>query len=427
MATACGSTDRVVAVYARDASPPDVVRDTPAVDADDFCAPARGGAACRGAVVATSFRYALCVCDAQAISGSLVTDSFDSARGPYGVPARLAGAVGVNGSLTASGRLDVGGALLVGSAQGVTALDALRVRGLARIGGGLMGSSNATFEDVSLRGDVEARSLRVLGTLTLPAGRSVRTVEAREVARMATADVAVPPPCDCAAAARVPVEALVAARRTDNDNGAAGLTDDALTRVDRAARLALPCGRFYLRGVSGASPLTLIVAGRVALYVEGDVSVDALRVELTAGAEVDVFITGNLNVTRTLAFGDPATPARARMYVGGGGGLSLGGDGVFGGNLYAPGVELRLAGDVTVYGSVLARVVTASGNLAVHFDQAVLDPGAGCEAPSAPTCASCRDCPLRACVDGRCAQCRSDADCCAPLRCAGGRCQPEPP
>ena len=87
-------------------------------------------------------------------------------------------------------------------------------------------------------------------------------------------------------------------------------------------------------------------------------------------------------------------------------------------------MELRLAGNATLYGAVLARAVSNAGAVAMHFDEAALDPGGGCAAPT--SCASCRECPGLACLDGRCAACRADDDCCAPLRCALGRCVAAP-
>jgi hypothetical protein len=40
----------------------------------------------------------------------------------------------------------------------------------------------------------------------------------------------------------------------------------------------------------------------------------------------------------------------------------------------------------------------------------------------APQCTSCGDCEGRSCIDGRCAPCETDADCCAPFACFFGAC-----
>lgn len=433
---ACSPTPHTVAVWRDDApdvtdvtDASDVVDVTDVTDArdvtdamgDPFCAPLRAGAACRGALEATAFRHALCTCATQAFSGALVTDSFDSARGPYRTPARMGGAVGLNGTLALSGRLDVGGDLTVGGAAALNALDVFTVRGRLRSAGALAGTALATFADASFRGDVRARVLRVTGTLTLPEGRTVTADETLDAPTVRRADVPVAPPCDCDPTTRIPVAARVDQHRADNDNARANL---APTALDGTSSLTLPCGRYWLQPTRTAQSLALRIDGRVALYVDGDVNVETLAVTLAPGAELDLYLKGNLNVTRGLTLGDPAAPSRVRLYVAGIGGVSLDGDAVLAGNVYAPDVELRLAGNATLYGAVLARAVSNAGDVAIHFDEAVLDPGGGCASPTA--CASCRECPGLACLDGRCAACRTDDDCCAPLRCALGRCVAAP-
>ncbi len=424
-AVACGPTDhRVARVRPTDAG--DAALDRPNADVPvGFCDPR---APCRPALVATAFRYAVCACGQWSSAASLVTDSFDSSRGPYTSPGGTAGSVGTNTSLTEGGRFDIRGSLWVGGDAGVNAPAALRVSEVIRSNGDLIGLDEVSAHDAFVNGEVRARDLRIPGVLTLPPGRTITVSGARVVGAERREPVSVSPPCDCDPANRPPIAQLVAARRDDNDNRAAGLTADSLTQASRPARVELACGRYYLRGITGASALTIVALGRVELYVEGRIEMqDDLRVELASGGEIDLFVTENIDLHRGFYFGSPERPARARVFIAGARQIALAGESRFAGNLYAPDTEVQLSGGAEVFGSLLARRFAVSGNLSVHYDRAVLDPGACAPAVAPATCATCRECPGQACIRGRCAACGSDADCCAPLRCASGRCLAEPP
>lgn len=380
---------------------------------------------CRSTVSTGSFRYAICTCSAWTSAATVRTDAIDSARGmtlPTGVPA---GSVGTNGEFSPAGDVTLGGALRVGGGGGVHANGTLRVATDLRSNGAVSGPGDVTAGNVWANGAVHLGSLTVAGTVTLPAGADLSVDRPPAVSRVVRAPVSVPPPCDCAAPELAAVAARAQLARGDNDDLAAGVSADLLARVDRPERVTLPCGRYYFTGIRGNAPLTLALTGRAEVVIDGDVSVDDLRVELGPAGEVDLLVAGSVNVGRSLVVGSPAAPARARMFVLGAGVLALAGRVDFAGNLYAPRTELRVSGDVEVYGALLVDRLAASAGLTVHYDVSVLEPGADC--PPAARCASCRECPGAACIGGACGPCRADDDCCAPFFCAAGRCLPAPP
>lgn len=387
-----------------------------------------GTRTCGGRVAARQFRYAVCTCDDYATSAPLTTDSFDSARGAY-VPGGRGGSLGVNGRVAASAPLTLGGALWAGGSGlqagtggEIRAASDLRVRGPIESDARIEVGRDAFFGDRA-----RARELVVTGTLTQAPGASLDVSGTRSIGHSVTAPVVVPAPCGCGVDDILDVPALVRAHRDDHDGVALGLSPTALANRTGDRTVDLGCGRYYLTAIGGTGALTLRASSRAALFVDGDVSLDApLVVELSDGADLDLFVAGNLVSSSSVRFGDADHPARARLYVGGRGTLQLDGDALFGGNLYAPRAELTTSGRVEVFGSLFVRRLAASGPLLVHYDTAVLKAGDGCGAPVGPSCASACDCAGGACNGGTCGACASTADCCAPLFCLGGQCVADP-
>jgi len=398
--------------------PPVVVGDGP-----------RGRSLCGGSVAERTFRYALCSCTSIAFSTPVRTDSFDSRMGPYSAPGGRGGAVGSNGDVQLSSPMVFGGSLWAAGAAGVQAPGAgtpVTVGGELRSGGPFTSMSSLGVDlDAYVAGDVSASELRVDGALVTPASATVSaTTEA--VGARRTEPVAVPPPCDCDPAVLLDVGALVRAAADDHDDAAAGLAPDALRGYAEDTRVSLPCGRYFFDGVSGTGSLTFEVTGRAAVYVRGDLAPGgALRVEVAPGAELDLFVEGVLSAEGGVAFGDPARPAAARLYLGGSGRVNLTATSVFAGNVYAPRAEFATSGELEVFGAIFVGGIAASGGVEIHYDTAVLDVGADCPPPEGG-CDTCRDCRNQACVAGECDACTSSDQCCSPLLCIAGRCQAEP-
>ncbi len=387
-----------------------------------------GTRTCGGRVAARQFRYAVCTCDDYAAAAPLTTDSFDSARGAY-TPGGRGGSLGVNGRVAASAPLTLGGALWAGGSGlqagtggEIRAASDLRVRGPIESDARLESGRDAYFGDRA-----RARELVVTGTLTQAPGAGLDVSGTRSIGHTVAAPVSVPPPCGCGVDDILDIPALVRAHRDDHEGEALGLAPSALANRSGDRTVELGCGRYYLTAIGGTGALTVRVAARAALFVDGDVSLDApLVVELADGADLDLFVAGNLVSSSVIRFGDAARPARARLYVGGRGTLQLDGDALFGGNLYAPRAELNTSGRVEVFGSLFVRRLAASGPLLVHYDTAVLKAGEGCDAPVGPSCASSCECAGGACNGGVCGACATSADCCAPLFCLSGQCVADP-
>ncbi|HXI59756.1 MAG TPA: hypothetical protein VNO55_27000, partial [Polyangia bacterium] len=146
-------------------------------------------------------------------------------------------------------------------------------------------------------------------------------------------------------------------------------------------------------------------------------------IDLAPGAELDLFVGGNLSLGGATAFGNRARAGNVRVYVGGST-VTLPGGKAVGANIHAPGALVTLPAATDLTGSVYASHFSLGGAVTVHYDQAVLE-GAAC--PNTPvTCQGCADCSgaAPACRQGACTACQTDADCCPPFQCAAGRCRP---
>ncbi|MFO0647722.1 MAG: hypothetical protein U0326_15880 [Polyangiales bacterium] len=407
-----------------------------------------GGGRCAGGVAETTFRWALCSCQNVSLSARFTTDGFDSTRGPY-APGDTGAGVGANGTFQSSNITEVGGALWIGAAAPWGTASPHTISQVLRVNGSYSGSNTLTARDEAyFNGPVRTSStVAITGALHLPEGAAIEgDVTYRRAAREA---VTVTPPCDCSASARVPVAAFIAEARTRNDNARLGLDAASLTGINTAARIDLPCGRYYLRGITSSAPVTIVAHGHTALFIDGDISMSQpLTITLDPTAELDVVLGGRFGISAALTLGNPAYPALTRLYVGSTDGLSLTNNTVLGANLYLPDGRLGTSGPLEVFGSVFVGDFSSSNEIRVHYDRAVLRVGDACH-PTTPTtpadagtpadtgtpadasrpdggatpmCASCRDCANQACNGGTCGPCRVDSDCCAPLQCWMGRC-----
>ena len=279
--------------------------------------------------------------------------------------------------------------------------------------------------DAEIGERLEAVDLTVTGTLTAPAGVPIDVSRNQRVGAVRRAPVDVRAPCDCSADALLDVAALVARHETDNDNAAAGFDPTRLGGFAGRRTVEVPCGRLYVPRLSGQGALTIVARQRTALFVAGDVTLtDRLTVQVADGGELDLFIAGLLSSPAPIFLGDAEHPSRVRLYLGGTGAFHFSGGSMFGGNLYAPRADLYISGPLVVFGSIFANALVTSPGATVHYDLSVLDRGADCGEPPPDQCMSCRDCGNQACIGGQCGACRTNADCCPPLFCVRGTCEP---
>jgi hypothetical protein len=232
--------------------------------------------------------------------------------------------------------------------------------------------------DARVAGGIDLASLEVGGTLTVPEGEPINgTVTANQTVR---APVTVEPACACDPGDLVDIGDFVVAHRDANENLAIGLDADALTDYGGDTVVELPCGRYYLGPIRGDGALTLRVSGRVALMVDGDVTMTApLAIELVGDdAELDLMIAGLLRSLAPITAGDPAHPARTRIYVGGDGVMEINGDSQLATNLYAPKAQISLTGTATVFGSLFVRRLEQAAPVVIHYDLDVLRADSAC-------------------------------------------------
>ncbi len=375
------------------------------------------------------FRFAVCACSSLDIAGTFSTDSFDSTRDAGPATGTLA-SIGCNGEISTDSMLSIAGSLWTGG-PGPDGGPAVTLGGGATAGGTIANDVHSASDmevggKYLVRGDVWSAgsvivdpggSLAVLGSLYLPATASAPNVQATLV----HAQVPVTAPCSCATPIDVP--AVVAAYADVNDDVSVGLTKDA----SLSGTVVFPCGRYAVAGIVGDS-VVLRIGGRVAVFVTGDISVTQdLKIDLAPDAELDLFVAGGVSIMGAFEIGDPDSPSRTRVYVGGATVALSASATPLAANLYAPHAVLELASDLEMWGAIFADRLQLSGNFAIHYDTSVLQVAgaSGCEATAGP-CRTCNDCggATPACKAGSCAPCTTTADCCAPLGCASnGRCQ----
>jgi hypothetical protein len=238
--------------------------------------------------------------------------------------------------------------------------------------------------------------------------------------------VTIDPPCPCADKDIINVDGLVAEATTNNDDAKYTINPAMLNVLIGNVEVTLPCGKIYFDQIGGIGNIIFNVTGRVAVFVGGSVAnTGNLEFRLSPGAEIDLFIKGDLAVTGRALFGEKERPAASRIYVGGSGDVFLTGFTEFVGNLYAPRSLVQGIGFENIYGSIFAGNFVSPGFANFVYDSAIMTVGDNCGAPPPPanTCSQCGTCTGgTACVGGKCGACSNDGDCCGQLICSNGKC-----
>jgi hypothetical protein len=381
---------------------------------------------CTSALASSRFQYGICSCDDLSFGGALTTRAFDSGAGggvDSGAP------VGVNGELFVVGGAHIGGTFVSSGTSflstGSGGVD-LTVRGDAMVGGGLGVINLSVARDARIDGDLfVAETMSIGRDLYRTPGRTTTVGTQQVTGAVREEAVRVPPPCPCDAASILDVASLVTQAAAQNDNAVAGVDPAAWADATAVpATLVLRCGRYYVNALRSAQGLSIRVEGRSALFVgDGIRALAGLRIDLAPGAELDLFVKGDVTVLGDVALGDASRPAALRMYMAGAGGIfnsafELFGGSMIAGNLYAPRTEVRFLGVVEIRGALFAAKITHVGALELFYDRAILDANTSCDAPVSACDPAFPACPQgHACVAGTCAPCRSDADCKQPLVC----------
>jgi hypothetical protein len=389
------------------------------------------GEACAGQLASQTFTHALCACEDLAAK-ALSTGSFDSTVSvtnavQWGAPVGVAGYfLSLSSAFTSVA--SIGGSLTIAGTPSPRAITTpFNVMGDLRIAGQVSFlwrlDTGRDLWVASRVGYVEYVIVRrnfYKGPSGSLVGLSTPVIPPNSTYDKPTLQV--DDPCHCAE--RLDVAAMEAAERLNNDNALRGIDGASLARVSGTTRLELPCGRFLFDSIGGSGILQLVIHGRTAMFVDAQVDLSLIDFQLTLdpGAELDVFVRTNLVLGTKL--GDPARPAVVRVYVGGSADIAIP-SGAFGANLYAPNANIGIATQAMA-GSVFGKTVTVPEWSSIRYDRAVLTQGNKCDLPA--TCEKCSGCSSgAACIAGTCGPCTTDDDCCLPLVCSQGSCQPLQP
>jgi hypothetical protein len=386
---------------------------------------------CPDQLAQRAFRYALCACGDYVSSQALVTDAFDGSQGAYGpLNMTAGGSVGVNKDLH-PGPMTIGGSLWASSTTGdITTTSSMVVAGDLHAQIELRPASLVVQGDAWLASGLQASGdVTVKGTVHVPAMKPTDVAGTLTYGAMDGKSYPYAPACDCSHL--VDIASVVRTYEAQNDDDALHIDSRMLENVqpDGGAPpppISLPCGRIFLTRIGGNAPIHLIAQGRVAIFVQGDLSISDFQIDVPTGTELDLFVGGSINVRGAFLVGDPSNPARARTYVGGSS-VNLQSQATLAGNLYAPAATITLGGNAptTLFGSIFAATVSSGSDLTIHFDKAILAPSSTPACATPPTCSTCNDCNGQACnsLSQTCVPCADSTQCCAPLVCnAQGAC-----
>ena len=391
------------------------------------------GDQCAGDVAQTTFGFGICTCDSLSFGHEVFVDGFDSATGPY-VPLGRGGGIGANQSIasaTTNPGLTATGTVWATGEDVEEDDDALLVAHSSSIGENLycgagvhldpnVGTVDIGNDGFVMGGFGTSGDVNFGGTLHVPYDTEdvPETVSAETVVE--DGDLQVRRACaDCDDP--LDIESIVnAASDSDfNNNQDIDLDPDALEGGGNV-RLDLPCGHYYLTGISTEADVTIVAHGRTALYVDGDIVTEPganLSIVPAEGAELDVLVKGDVHVAQAPAeFGSPNYPAMFRLYVGGPTGFVADQRIGIGGFVYVlPGEFVMNIQSLEVFGGIYAQnYVTANQRTAIHFDRRILQVGEEC--PGEPP-----DDPDRCIPLGE--ECEESSECCTPLQCLSGVCR----
>ena len=315
LSSACAIEDPVAERRSADAAGLDTSEpDAAALDASE---PDAGP---RGPPFGPPSGVALCLCGEGAFSAPLVVEG---------------GALGIDGALGASDRVDAVG-LIVGGAA--TTRAEVRLGASSTVGADLLGDGPIAVDgDLAVGGDLRAAALTVEGRLTQgPAG--TRTVAgALQALEELRVPVDPPAPCGCSASRAELVASRAALERA---------------AIPIAPRARLSDGVFRVEGWQGVDRIQ--VGGEVDLLVDGDVVSDGLDVEISGG-ELRWWVRGDFSVGRYV--GAPLvllSEAEGTLR------LPSGVDVV---HLVAPQAELLVEDPLELRGQLLLRRVSAAASL----------------------------------------------------------------
>ena len=323
-----------------------------------------GRESCVGHLAARAFTRAVCSRGLLTASASFDTGTLGDAPGEASVWA--------GGDVILNASASVRGSLHVNSPGGLVVKASVSVSGELRCLGplGRPGGHVTVGGDAWVYGNINLGSLTVGGLLHQPGDRGLNVTGGFPDSQVSHA-LASPPDFSGTCDSGEDVVALVKRNGPLHHNQVIGLEPGAFADVSHATRsLELPCGRFFLERITGTGEdkgtVQLVVTGRSALFVGGDVDVEGLEVRLMPGAQLDLFIQGGLSARQRLILDSGLHPSRLRLYVGGA--LHLPPELMLETHLYAPNAQLETGEDLPLSGAMVLGSLTVAGNVAVQSD-----------------------------------------------------------
>ena len=387
---------------------------------------------CIGNVAGNTFTWGVCSCDSLDAGNEFLADAFDSTLGPY-QRGGFGGSVGTNGYFEAGNNVWIFGNLWASGSEGVKVGNTLELAQQLHSGGLAEASGKMSYvgRDGFVEGNVKAgekfefkQKLFVRPNSQLDQGVTYQKLVRKQVN--------VADPCTrCKQSNRIPIDDIVKRRRNgNNDNSKIGLKADALASQNNSIRLDLPCGEYYLSRVDIGNSVSIVAHGNTAIYIDGNVEAgNFFDIKPDPSAQLDVFVTGNVELGNESSIGSPAYPASMRMYIGGNEGWKIGNKIQIGANIYAIPGGIEAGNELEVFGGLYVQKLKAGNKAKIHYDREVLDSGKDCPDDDG---GDGMDAGMGSDPDGgggttdQCKQkdqgCSSDSDCCSPLVCDQGTC-----
>ena len=178
------------------------------------------------------------------------------------------------------------------------------------------------------------------------------------------------PPCACDPSTFFDVAGAVAAART------AANAQNSWTNVGHT-QLHLSTGNYYVTSSAVVGSTAIVIDGNVSVFVDGNLAqVGATQWQISSGAQLDLYVAGNVESVGKLTAGNASAPDAFRLYIGGSGTTSLGavGQSDFYGALYAPTADVSYVGDTHVVGSIFAKSIIGVGALTINYGDATMPP-----------------------------------------------------
>jgi hypothetical protein len=401
-------------------TPPECAGGGPPITVDGGATPK-----CTGNLAQTTFTWGVCSCKDSLFSSNALVDGWDSSKGPY-KPGVLGGGVGANERVIGQSSADIWGPTWAAAQTGnaVSFSSKSQIHHDVQSGANMLPADLACGKDAYVAGDIVG-NMTVAKTLFQSPGKA-RTGTITYGTLDTSKVVTVPPPCDCTN--KIPVAAIVAWGKANNDNAKIGLASNVFAS-NPPARIDLPCGKYYLDGFNLSAASAIVVHGRTTIFIDGNIDVSGfftMTLDPKVVSELDVFVSGTITVTSSFKLGSPAIPALTRLYVGSAQKLVVSSGLTVGGEIWAGNAPVVWESNADLYGAVFAGDFEGKSPLNVHHDTGVVQAGKPCGPPPGQ-CGSCKDCNNQACINGKCDMCTNSSQCCPPLVCQGGTCVPPVP